>query len=197
MARMDALSSVPIEYRFRPRIVGAEHVFSLTPNSLEFESSRRRERIDYKDIVRVRLTYRPANMTLYRFIAEIWPRDGNKLTLVSVSANGPFHFENRGAAYRAFLLELFRRIGAAQPAFQIETGMARWRWLPAAIFGVATIIALLYVLGRALLNGQFSFFAFCLAFGALFVAQIGTMLLRNRPRNCAVASVPPEVLPSR
>jgi hypothetical protein len=189
--------SPDLSYRFRPRIVGGEHVFSLTSDSLKFESSSRHDKIAYRDIARIRLSYRPANMSLYRFIAEIWPREGKKLTLVSVSASAPFHFENKGAAYRAFLLELFRRMGAVQPAFRVETGMARWRWLPAAAFGAATLAALLYVLGRALFDAQYSLFAVCLAFGVLFTAQIGTMLLRNRPRNCEIDSVPMEVLPNR
>jgi len=184
-------------YRFRPRIVGGEHIFSLAPDALEFEVSSRRERIAYRDIARVRLSYRPANMTFYRFVTEIWSREGKRLALVSVSASAPFHFENKAAAYRAFLLELFRRIGTAQPTFQIETGMARWRWLPAAIFGAATLVALLYVLGRALLDAQYSLFAVCFVFGVFFAAQIGTMLVRNCPRSCGIDSVPVEVLPHR
>lgn len=193
---MDTPSANP-SYRFRPRIVGGEHVFSLTPDALEYESSGRFERIAYRDIARVRLSYRPANMTLYRFVTDIWPREGKKLALVSVSASAPFHFESKGAAYRAFLLELFRRIGTVQPAFRIETGMARWRWLPAAAFGIATLVALLYVLGRALLDAQYSLFAVCLVFGVIFAAQIGTVLFRNRPRSCGIDSVPVEVLPHR
>lgn len=193
---MDTSSANP-SYRFRPRIVGGEHVFSLTPDALVFESPGRFERIAYRDIARIRLSYRPANMTFYRFVTDIWPREGKKLALVSVSASAPFHFESKGSAYRAFLLELFRRIGPVQPAFRIETGMARWRWLPAAIFGVATLVALLYVLGRALLDAQYSLFAVCLVFGVIFAAQIGTVLFRNRPRSCGIDSVPVEVLPHR
>jgi len=193
---MDSPPSIP-SYRFRPRIVGGEHIFSLTPDALEFESSGRFERIAYRDIARVRMSYRPANMTFHRFVTEIWPREGKKLALVSVSASAPFHFESKGQAYRAFLLEMFKRIKAVQPAFRIETGMARWRWLPAASFGMATLVALLYVLGRALFDAQYSLFAVCLVFGVLFAAQIGTMLLRNRPRSCEIDAVPVEVLPRR
>ncbi|SRR5579885_531542 len=193
---MDTSSSGADSYRFRPRLIGGEHVFSLTPDALEFEASNRLQRVAYRDIVRIRLSYRPANMTFHRFVTEIWPRAGKKLTIVSVSASGPFNFENKSAAYRAFLMEFFRRVEAVQPTLEIEAGMARWRWLPAAIFGAATIVALVYVLVRALINAQFSFFAFCLAFGALFIAQIGAMLLRNRPRSCKIDSIPAQVLPS-
>ncbi len=183
-------------YRFRPRLIGAEHIFSLTPDAIDFEASNRRQRIAYRDIARIRLGYRPANMTFHRFITEIWPHDGKKLVIVSVSASGPFNFENKGAAYRTFLMEFFRRVETVQPGLQIEAGMARWRWLPAAIFGIATIAALGYVLARALIDAQFGFFVFCLGFGVLFIAQIGTMLLRNRPRICKINSIPTQVMPS-
>jgi hypothetical protein len=183
-------------YGFRPRVIGAEHIFRLTQDALEFGLSNRERRIFYRDIARVRLSFSPANMALHRFLAEIWPRDGGKISIASVSAQSAFNFENRGPAYRAFTVELCRRIGMAQPGFHIESGMPRWRWVPAAIFALATLVALAFLLVRSLLNSQFSFFIFCLVFGVLFVSQIGTMLLRNRPRSCDANSIPMQVLPS-
>jgi hypothetical protein len=198
---MDAAASASesgndLVYSFRPRLVGGEHVIRLQEDGFEFDAPHRRERVLYRDVARLRLSFSPANMTLYRFVAEIWPRRGRKIALVSVSAKGPFNFENRGAAYRAVLLELSRRIERAQPAFRIEAGMARWRWLPAAIFGCVTMLALLYLLVRALFNAQFGFFIFGLIFGGLFVSQIGMMLVRNRPRSCEINFIPAEVLPA-
>lgn len=183
-------------YSFRPRVIGAEHVFRLTQDALEFDVSSRQRRILYQDIARVRLSFSPANFSLRRYVTEIWLREGGKISIVSVSAQNAFSFENRGTAYRAFTIELCRRIGMAQPAFHVETGMPRWRWLPAAFFAAATLVALAYLLVRSLFNAEFGFFVFCLIFGALFVSQIGTMLLRNRPRNCETNSIPAEVLPS-
>jgi hypothetical protein len=183
-------------YGFRPRVIGAEHNFRLTQDALEYEVGNHKRQILYKDIERVRLSFSPANFSLRRFVTEIWPREGGKISIVSVSAQNAFNFENRGAAYRAFMIELCRRIGIAQPGFQIESGMPRWRWLPAAIFAAGTLVALAYLLVRALFNAEFGFFVFCLIFGALFISQIGTMLFRNRPRSCGVNSIPAEVLPS-
>ena len=189
-------TAAPHTYGFRPRVIGAEHVFRLTQDALEFDVGGRQRRILYKDIARVRLSFSPANFSLRRFVAEIWPREGGKISIVSVSAQNAFNFENRGAAYRDFMIELCRRIGTAQPGFQIESGMPRWRWLPAAIFALGTLAALAYLLVRSLFNAEFGFFVFCLVFGALFVSQIGTMLYRNRPRNCESNLIPAEVLPS-
>ncbi len=183
-------------YGFRPRVIGAEHSFRLTQDALEFDAANRQRRILYRDIARVRLSFSPANFSLRRFVTEIWPREGGKISIVSVSAQNAFNFENRGAAYRVFIVDLCRRIGMAQPKFLIESGMPRWRWFPAVIFAGATLIALAFLLVRSLFSAEFGFFVFCLVFGALFVSQIGTMLFRNRPRNCESNSIPAEVLPS-
>jgi hypothetical protein len=192
---MDALSSVPIEYRFRPRIVGAEQVFRLGPDALEWESGNQRRRIPYRDITFLRLSYRPANVTLKRFLAEIWPREGGKLSLISVSAQGPFNFEDRSKIYSPFVVELGRRIDAVQPGFRFDAGMARWRWWPATVFAGATLVALVYVAVQAQLMRDSSLTAVMLVFGALFIWQVGTMLLRNRPRMCEARAIPADILP--
>lgn len=182
-------------YGFRPRVVGAEHIFRLTQDALEFEASNRQRRISYRDIARLRLSYRPANVTLRRFVAEIWPREGGKLSIASVSSQGPFNFEDRGAIYSSFVVELGRRIDAAQPGFRFEAGMPRWRWWPATVFAAATIAAIVYVALQALAMRDNSLAVVMLVFGALFIWQVGTMLLRNRPRMCEVRSIPPDILP--
>jgi len=192
---MDALSSVLIEYRFRPRIVGAEHVFRLASATLEWEFGNQRRSIPYRDVAFLRLSYRPANMTMRRFLAEIRPRNGSKLSIVSVSAQGLFNFEDRGASYSSFISELGRRIDAAQPGFPVSTGMPRWRWWPATVFAVATLVALIYVAAQALLMRDSSLVVVMLAFGLLFTWQVGMMLQRNRPRICEARSIPRDILP--
>jgi hypothetical protein len=184
-----------LSYQFRPRIVGAEHIFHLAPEALEWESGSQRRRIPYRDIVALRLSYRPANVTLRRFLTELWPREGGKLLIVSVSAQGPFNFEDRSAVYSPFVVELGRRVDAAQPGFQIDAGMPRWRWWPAAVFVFATLAALIYVALQAFAMRDNNLAVVMLVFGALFVWQVGTMLLRNRPRRCEASSIPSELLP--
>ena len=192
---MDASPSSHFEYRFRPRIVGAEHVFRLVPGALEWEAGSQSRRISYRDIAAVRLSYRPANVTLKRFLAEIWPREGGKLSLISVSAQGPFNFEDRSTVYSPFVVELGRRIDAVQPGFHFDAGMPRWRWWPATVFAAATLVALIYVAVQAFTMRDTSLAVVMLVFGVLFIWQIGTMLLRNRPRMCEARSIPPEILP--
>jgi hypothetical protein len=192
---MDASSSPPFEYRFRARIVGAEQIFRLTPGALEWESGSERRRIPYRDIAFVRLSYRPANMSLKRYLAEIWPREGAKLSMASVSTQGPFNLENRGAIYSPFVVEFGKRVDAAQPGFRLEAGMPRWRWWPAAVFAGATLVALIYVAVQALLMHDRGLALVMLIFGAFFIWQAGMMLLRNRPRMCEARAVPADILP--
>lgn len=183
------------EYRFRARPVGGETILRLLPDALEVETGNRKTQVRYSDVARVRLSFRPANLAAQRYLAEIWSRTSGKLSLVSVSARGMFHFDNQAKPYRAFVTELCRRIGEVQPSLEIEAGLAAWRWWPGAVFGGAIVVAVLYFMALALRDGKFSLLVVVLIFAALFVSQIGTMLLRNRPRRGRMNSIPAQVLP--
>ncbi len=183
------------EYRFRARPVGGETILRLLPNALEVETGNRKTQMRYSDVARLRLSFRPANLAAQRYLAEIWSRTSGKLSLASVSARGMFHFDNQAKPYRAFVTELCRRIGEVQPSLEIEAGLAAWRWWPGAVFGGAIVVAVLYFMVLALRDGKFSLLVVVLIFAALFVSQIGTMLLRNRPRRGRMNSIPAQVLP--
>lgn len=191
----DSATSSDFEYRFRARPVGGETVLRLLPDALEVETANRKTQIRYSDVGRVRLGFRPANLAAQRYLAEIWSRTSGKLSVPSVSARGMFHFDNQAKAYRAFVTELCRRIGEVQPSLEIEAGLSAWRWWPGAIFGGVILFTVLYFLALALRDGKFSLLVVVLIFAALFVSQIGTMLLRNRPRKGRMNSIPTQVLP--
>jgi hypothetical protein len=53
----------------------------------------------------------------------------------------------------------------------------------------------LFVAGRAVLDAQIVPGLIILAVGALFLWQMGNLLLRNRPRTYAVDAIPEDVLP--
>jgi hypothetical protein len=198
--RMDSLPAAVaanIEYAFRPRIVGGDHVFRLTPAGLVWEGGGRSRLIPYRDIISVRLSYRPGNIVSNRFLTEIWPREGGKVALASVSTSGPFSFEDRGEAYTAFVTELGRRIDEAQPGFRFEMGMPAWRWWPAVVFAGITLSATAYFLGYAFMTGQIKLIFLVLAFAGLFCWQMGTMLFRNRRRICEIKSIPAAILPRK
>ena len=191
----DIVSGFPL-YQFRPSMMGAEYTFRLAPDALEWDIGRRNGRIAYRNFVRVRLGFRPANLAGSRFTAEIWSREGLKLLISSVSARSIFDFENRGPAYRAFVMELCQRIAAAGAGCRFDAGFPHWRWWPAMVVSLAVLAALLYLWAKMLLAGELAIGAALIAFALFFLWQIGSMIVRNRPHIYSPTAIPNHVLPS-
>ena len=184
-----------MSYRYRPRMIGAEFAFRLEPHALAWELGQRNGRLAYRDIARLRLGYRPANIAGSRFIAEIWSRAGMKLEIASITQRSLFDYQNLAPQYRAFVVELGRRIAVAGGACRCEAGFSPWRWWPALFVAAATLVAAVYVSLNALIAGNVAAAAVIIAFGLVFLWQIGSMIARNRPRLCGLQSIPSAVLP--
>jgi len=185
----------PLVYSFRPRLIGAAAAFRLGSDALEWEMGGRSGRVAYPMIGRVRLGFRPTTFMARNYTAEIFPRAGGRLQIASVSARSMFDNADQRAGFRAFVIELHRRIGRAGRECRFEAGMAAWRWWPAVVITAAMLVAALWVAGRALLGTQFATGLLLLAVGAAFVWQMGIMLLRNRPRTYSGEAIPEDVLP--
>jgi hypothetical protein len=189
------LASDEMSYRYRPRMMGAEFAFRLEPHALAWELGQRSGRLAYRDIARLRLGFRPANLAGSRFIAEIWSREGMKFEIASITQRSLFDYQNLAVEYRAFVVELARRIAASGGACRCEAGFPPWRWWPALFVAAATLVAAVYVSLRALIAGDVVNGAAIAAIGLFFVWQIGGMIVRNRPRLCDLQSIPTMVLP--
>ena len=72
-------------YSYKASLVGAAFEFRLRPDGLEWRKGRREGRMPYGRIVRVRLSFRPMTMQMRRFVTEIWPADGPKLSIASTT----------------------------------------------------------------------------------------------------------------
>jgi hypothetical protein len=188
-------ASSDLTYRYRPRMVGGDFTFRLEPDALAWELGRRNGRLAYRDIARLRLGYRPANLAGSRFIAEIWSREGMKMEIASISQRSLFDYQNLAAEYRAFIIELARRIAASGGKCRCDAGFPPWRWWPALFVAVATLTAAIYVSVRALIAGAVTASAVIAALGLFFLWQIGSMVVRNRPRTYDPNSPPGDVLP--
>jgi hypothetical protein len=182
-------------YRYRPRMMGAEFVFRLEPDALAWDLGRRNGRIAYRDIARLRLGYRPANLAGSRFIAEIWSRAGAKLEIASITQRSLFDFQNLAAEYRAFVVELARRIAVSGVTCRFDAGFPPWRWWPALFVAALTLAAALYVALLTLIAGEVTAGAVIALFALVFLWQIGSMIVRNRPRIYDPNFVPGDVLP--
>ncbi len=190
-----AVPSDPVAYDFKPSLLGASWRFRLSPDALEWQAGRRTGRVPYADIRRLRLSFRPISMQTYRFIAEIWPRRGAKLRVVSSSWRSMVEQERQDVGYRAFVTELGRRVAKAQPTMAVETGSPSFMyWLGSAVVAIVAL-GLAGLMVRALQLEMWGGAAFIAAFFALALWQAGTFLRRNRPGRCRADALPDEVLP--
>ncbi len=182
-------------YAFRPRMIGAEIAFRLGADSLEWSSGTRNGRVAYAMIRRLRLGFWFTNFMGRRYTAEIFPQGGGRLEIASLSARSLAGNENQGPAYRAFIVELHRRVARAGGDCRFEGGFAAWRWWPSLVVSAALGAAVLFVIGRAVLAGQFGTGALMLALGALLAWQMVPMLTRNRPCRYRPDAIPGDLLP--
>src|ERR1043165_4945089 len=120
--------SLEVAYAFKPSLMGASSEFFLTREALEWRRGGSAGRMPYGRIRRVRLGFRPMTMQNYRFLTEVWSADGAKLQIASTSWKSVVEHERLDAAYRAFVTELCRRIGAAGGQASFQTGS------PAALY---------------------------------------------------------------
>jgi hypothetical protein len=170
---------------------------SLGKQTALFLVGFRETRVAYPMIARVRLSYRPSNMSMNRYITEIWPRGGIRMEIASVSFMPSLEVRNHAAEYRKFVIELHRKLAEARADCVFEAGFPAWRWWPLAAVGVGAAGAGAYALFLSLSSGQFLASALIAGIGGLFIWQVWAMVMRNRPATYTPDSIPDYVLPKR
>jgi hypothetical protein len=197
-AAPDALSgdatSPGSAYAYRGSLIGAAHQYELTDGGLAWRTGRRSGVWRYADIAAVRLSYRPTAMQARRFRADIAHRDGGHIAVLSTSKQTAALMEPQ-AGYRAFILQLHRRMAEAGSTATLRSGL-RPAICAVIVFALALVgLAMAALLVRALLTGEIAGVVFIIGFAAVFGWQIGGFVRRNRPRDYTFESVPGEVLP--
>jgi hypothetical protein len=182
-------------YAHKPSLMGAPWQFRLRPDGLAWQVGRFDGCVPYDRIRRVRLTFRPATMQSRRFVAEIWPLDGPKLTIASTSWRSLVEQAPQDAAYGAFIRALHRRIAAADARASFEAGSPPLLYWPGLVVFVAAALALAALTLHALATGAFAGAAFVGVFLALFLWQSGSYFGRNRPGRYSPENVPDRLVP--
>ncbi len=146
--RMNDDSAVPPPentYSYRPSLLGAPHEFRLGEHGLAWNVGRRSGSVAWRDIDRVRLSFRPASMQSHRFLAEIWAAGAPKLTIMSTSWKSMVVQERLDEGYAAFVTELHRRLAQAQTQARFEQGTSPLQYWPGLVVfgGVSLALALL------------------------------------------------------
>ena len=192
--RDDATTGDDFAYSYKSSLLAAPFEFRLTPDALHWRKGGASGHTLYRNIRRVRLSFRPLTMQNHRFVGEIWS-DGPKLTISSTSWKSMVEHERLDSRYRVFIAELCRRIGAARGKTRLETGSPPiMYWIGVVVvFGASFALASLIV--RALQFADWAPAAFIAAFLALLLWQAGTFFRRNRPGVFRPEAVPDLVLP--
>jgi hypothetical protein len=192
--RDDGTDGDALAYQYKSSLIGAPFEFRLAPDVLRWGKGGFSGHTPYANIRRIRLGFRPMTMQNHRFVAEIWT-DGPKLVIASTSWKSMFEHEQRSAAYRVFVIELCRRVGAASGSTVFQTGSPPLIYWPGLIIFVAALLAIAALIVRALQAQAWGGAALVAAFFALFLWQGGTFFKRNRPGRFDPGAIPDSVLP--
>jgi hypothetical protein len=182
-------------YAYKASLVGSAHRFELTEHGLSFHVGRKSGVWPYADISSVRLSYRPVSMQSRRFRADIGNASGERIAILSTTWQTVALMEPQDRDYRAFIVELHKRLASVEGRIVLTGGLRPWIYNAGlAVIGLVAI-AMAGLLARAVAVGEFGGVLFIAGFAALFGWQIGGFILRNKPRNYSFDDLPKELLP--
>jgi hypothetical protein len=182
-------------YFYKPSPMGSPWQFRLDPDHLVWMIGRKSGSVRYDRIGHIRLSFRPATMQTYRFLAEIWPVGGPKLTLASSSWRGLIQQERLDRPYRDFLIALHQRIALAGGKAVLQAGSPPAFYWPGLVLFGAMVLGFGALLLRAIQQGSWPVTFLIAGFFVSLLWQIGGMLRRNYPRRYALDAIPEDLLP--
>ena len=184
-----------IRYAYKASLIGAAQQFELTEEGLSWRFAGRTGLWPYADITAIRLSYRPVSMQAKRFRADVTNRDGRRLSIISTSWQTAALMAPQSEAYRAFVVGLHARLAASGSTARLTAGLGRFAY-GAALAAIALFaLAMVGLLLRALLIGEWPGALFLVGFAAMFAWYVGDFLTRNLPRSYTFADIPPALLP--
>jgi hypothetical protein len=184
-----------ITYSYRPSLLGAPYEFRLGDQALEWRVGRRSGAVAWREVERVRLSFRPVSMQRHRFVAEIWAAGAPKLTVMSSSWKSMMVQERLDGPYVDFIAGLHRHLAQAQTRAVFEQGTNPLRYWPGVGVFAAVLLALAVLTVRALQAQTFGGAIFVAAFLVLFLWRGGDYFRRNRPRLYRVDAPPADLIP--
>ena len=182
-------------YAYRPSLLGAPWEFRITAGGLEWEAGRKTGSVALRDIRRIRLSFRPANMQTRRYVTEIWADNAPKLQIVSCSWKSMVVQERLDGPYAAFVRELHARIAQAGVHARLERGSHPLVYWPGLVVFAAVTLGLLALIVRALQAQALGGAAFIGVFCILFLWQSGNFFRRNVPGVYRPDALPATLLP--
>jgi hypothetical protein len=194
-ANPEGPASDGLTYSYRPSLVGAPWEFRLGEHGIDWSAGAKSGHLPYAGVRRVRMSFRPGNMQLYRFVTEVWGQGAPRLVLASTSWKSMVEHERLDRRYAAFVAELHRRLAQTAPPARYEQGSYPLRYWPGIVVFIAVSLGLAALIARALQAHAVGGTALIVAFLALFLWQGGDYFRRNRPRRYRPDALPAELMP--
>jgi hypothetical protein len=182
-------------YAYKASLIGSAHEFELTDDGLSWRVGGRSGVWPYGDIASVRLSYRPVSMQARRFRADIENAGGGRIAILSTTWQTVSLMAPQDQGYRAFMVELHRRMNDAGSKAKLTGGIGPTTYAAALVLLALLAIAMLGLLVRALATFEFTGALFLVGFAVLFTWQIGGFVKRNRPRSYTFDALPAALLP--
>jgi hypothetical protein len=185
----------PTRYAYKASLIGSAHQFELTDAGLSWRIAGRSGVWLYRDISAVRLSYRPVSMQSRRFRADIDNANGGRIAVLSTTWQTATLMAPQDHGYRAFIEELHRRMKMAASKAVLAGGLKPPTYAAALAVLAVLAVAMIGLLLRALVVGEFAGVLFLIGFALLFAWQIGGFVRRNRPRRYGFDHLPDKLLP--
>lgn len=182
-------------YAYKASLIGSAHRFELTDAGLSWQAGRKNAVWPYDEIARIALSYRPVSMQSQRFRADIQHADGRRVAILSTSWQTASLMVPQDKAFRAFMVELHRRMAAAGSRAQLVGGLRPGLYAGSVVLLALVATAMTALLARALATGAWGGALFIVGFAALFGWQVGGFVRRNKPRGYTFAELPEQLLP--
>jgi hypothetical protein len=167
----------------------------LTDQGLTWRIAGRTGIWPYAAITKVRLSFRPVSMQARRFRADIESAGLGRIALLSTSWQTSALMAPQDRDYRAFIVELHRRMQAAGSHAELIGGLRPRIYFAAVVLLALVAMAMAGLLVRAIFIGELAGIAFLLGFAALFAWQVGGFVRRNRPQAYSFDRLPQALLP--
>jgi len=182
-------------YSYKPSLMGAPWLLRLAPDHLAWEVGRRSGNVPYRDIARIRMSFKPVTMQTRRYLTEIWAPGTPKLVISSASWKSMVEQASLVGPYSDFVAQLHARVFASGGKPRCEGGLHPFLYWPGAVVFGTLLLGLAVLIARALQEASWPAVLFVLGFMALFSWQIGNFFRFNRPIRYEADAPPAHLLP--
>jgi hypothetical protein len=184
-----------ISYAYKASLISSAYQFELTDAGLSWQMGRRSGVWPYADIASIRLSYRPMSMQSRRFRADIDRAGGERIAILSTTWQTVSLMTPQDQDYRAFIIELHRRMKEAGSKASLIGGIGTVTYAMAVAVLVLLAIAMIGLFVRALATSEFTGALFLVGMAVWFAWTIGGFIKRNRPRGYSFDELPATLLP--